>query len=95
MEIYITAVLKAKPEHLEEVITKLKNVVAQSRKEEANILYNLHQAVDDRNTLTLYEVWRDEAGLAAHNEQTYFKELGGLFETKLQQAPVILLTNLI
>lgn len=95
MEIYITAVLKAKPEHLEEVITKLKNVVVKSREEKANIQYNLHQAIEDKHVLTLYEVWKDEAGLANHNEQDYFKELGSLFETKLQEPPVIINAKII
>ena len=93
MEIYITAVLKVKPDDLEEVITELKDVVDQSRKEKANIQYNLHQAIDDKNVLTLYEVWKNQAGLDKHNEQEYFKALGSLFETKLQEPPVIILAK--
>lgn len=93
--LYITAVLKVKPEHLEEVITNLKNVVVKSREEEASLEYNLHQAIDDKNVLTLYKVWKDEAGLANHNEQDYFKELVSLFESSLQEPPVIINANII
>ena len=95
MEIYITAVLKVKPNDLEKVITKLKELVVLSRKEEANIQYNLYQAIEDKNVLTLYEVWKDEAGLANHNEQDYFKELVSLFETTLQEPLVIINANII
>lgn len=95
MEIYITAIVKAKSEHREEVVYELKNVVGQSRKETANKQYNLHQCIEDKNTLTLYEAWIDETGLDAHNEQPYFKALAPLFGKNSQEPPIILLHNMI
>lgn len=94
MKIYLTAIIKAKEEHREEVAAILQNMVLQTRKEEASELYSLHQGIEDKNLFTFYEIWKSKEGLDAHNQQPYIKAFGELSE-KLQEQPIVLLTNLI
>jgi quinol monooxygenase YgiN len=94
MKIYLTAIVRAKEEHREEVAAVLQNMVWQTRKEEASELYSLHQGIEDRNVFTFYEIWKSKEGLDAHNQQPYIKAFGELVE-KLQEKPIVLLTTLI
>lgn len=95
MKIYLTAIIKAKEEYREEVLSVLQNMVQQTRQEEACEQYSLHQGIDDKNLFTFYEIWKSKEGLDAHNQQPYIKSFGDLIEEKLQEQPVILLTTLI
>lgn len=94
MKIYLTAIIKVKEEHREEVAAVLQNMVLQTRKEAASELYSLHQGIEDKNVFTFYEIWKSKEGLDAHNQQPYIKAFGELGE-KLQEPPVVLLTTLI
>lgn len=40
--IYLTAIINAKPEYREDVLSALQNMVTETRKEDANIQYDLH-----------------------------------------------------
>ena len=93
MKVYLTAILKAVPSHREEVLALLLEMVEASRKEAACIQYDLHQVNDDENQFIFYEIWKDQAGLDAHNDQSYIVELGKVAGEKLQEAPQILLMN--
>ncbi|SDQ13345.1 Quinol monooxygenase YgiN [Chryseobacterium soldanellicola] len=95
MKIYLTAIIKAKEEHRDEVLDVLQNMVKETRKEEANELYSLHQGIDDKNHFIFYEIWKSEEGLAQHNQQPYIKAFGALINEKLQEKPQIYLTNII
>jgi len=46
MSIYLTVIVKSKPEKKEELRTLLLNMVYQSRKEGACIQYDLHEVTD-------------------------------------------------
>lgn len=48
--IYLTAIVKAKPEYREDVLFVLKNMVTVTKKEDANIQYDLHQGLQGENT---------------------------------------------
>jgi len=95
MKIHLTAIIKVKEEHRDEVVSILQNMVQCTRKEEACELYNLHQSFEDKNLFTFYEIWKSQEGLSAHNEQPYIKAFGELTEKKLQEQPRIILTKLI
>lgn len=43
--------------------------------EPACLLYNANVSVDDPHLYCLYEVYEDEAALAAHRETPHFKEI--------------------
>ncbi|TCC97246.1 antibiotic biosynthesis monooxygenase [Pedobacter hiemivivus] len=95
MKIYITAIIKAKEQYREEVLSILQNMVEQTHKEEACELYVLHQGIDDKNLFTFYEIWKNKEGFDAHNQKPYIKAFGQLVEEKLQEQPTVLLTELI
>jgi quinol monooxygenase YgiN len=95
MKIYLTAVIKAKEEHRNEVLEILQNMVKETVKEEANELYTLHQGIEDKNQFVFYEIWKSEAGLAQHNQQPYIQAFGALVDEKLQEKPQIYLTHII
>lgn len=89
MKIYLSAIIKAKPEYQKEVEDVLLNMVEQTRKEEACIKYDLHQDLSDPNTYIFYEVWANQEGLNNHNQFSYIKDFGELISTKLQEQPII------
>ncbi|MFC6100932.1 putative quinol monooxygenase [Olivibacter domesticus] len=93
MNIYLTAIIKTKPEHFTEVLTVLQNMVQETRKEEACIQYDLHQEKEDENIFIFHEIWKDQAGLDSHNQQSYILAFGQLAKEKLQETPQIYLTN--
>ncbi|MEG0928475.1 MULTISPECIES: putative quinol monooxygenase [Chryseobacterium] len=95
MKIHLTAVIKAKEEHQSEVLEVLQNMVKETRKEEACELYNLHQGIEDKNHFVFYEIWKNEDGLAQHNQQSYIQAFGALVDEKLQEKPQIYITSLI
>ncbi len=95
MKIHLTAIIKAKKEHQAEVLKALQNMVKETRKEEACELYSLHQGIEDKNEFVFYEIWKNEEGLAQHNEQPYIKAFGALADEKLQEKPQIYLTHII
>lgn len=92
---YITAIIKAKEEHRNEVLETLQNMVRETIKEEASEQYTLHQGIEDHNTFVFYEIWKNEDGLAGHNEQPYIKAFGNLINEKLQEPPQIYVTQAI
>ncbi|SHK46942.1 putative quinol monooxygenase [Chryseobacterium polytrichastri] len=95
MKIYLTAVIKAKEEHRAEVLEALQNMVTETRKEEANELYTLHQGIEDKNQFIFYEIWKDQEGLTLHNQQPYIQAFGALVDEKLQEKPQLYLTEII
>ncbi|KPH12771.1 putative quinol monooxygenase [Chryseobacterium sp. ERMR1:04] len=95
MKIYLTAVIKAKEEHRTEVLEALQNMVTETRKEEANEMYTLHQGIEDKNQFIFYEIWKDQEGLTLHNQQLYIQAFGALVDEKLQEKPQLYLTEII
>lgn len=88
MSIYLTVVVKAKPEHQQEIKTLLYSLPELSKKEDACIEYDVHQSIDDENTFILNEEWESLEGLSLHNEQPYSKEFFASFD-KLQENPIL------
>lgn len=72
--IYLNAIVHSKKEKVAEVKTLLQQLVVQSKQEEACIQYDLHQDLKEDHIFFFYEIWKDEEGLALHNQQTYLKE---------------------
>ena len=95
MKIYLTAIIQSKEEYRTEVMEVLQNMVKETRKEEANESYILHQGIEDKNQFVFYEIWKNKEGLALHNQQSYIKAFGALVDEKLQEKPQIFLTTII
>ncbi|MCP2025166.1 quinol monooxygenase YgiN [Flavobacterium sp. HSC-32F16] len=92
MSIYLTVVVKAKPEHQQEIKTLLYSLPELSIKEETCIEYNVHQSIDDENIFILNEKWESLDGLSLHNQQPYSKAFFASFD-KLQEQPIIYRSN--
>lgn len=93
MKIYLTAIIKSKPEFLQELKNVLENMVIHTRKEPACLQYDLHQSISDENTFVFYEIWENQSGLDHHNNQPYIKDFIELVSEKLVQLPEVYLTN--
>jgi len=93
MKIYLTAIIKSKPEYTDDVVQVLENMVLQTRKETACIQYDLHRSIRDENLFVFYEIWESQQALDSHNEQPYIREFGQLADEKLQEKPEIYLTR--
>lgn len=70
MSIYLTAIIKSKPDTVAQLRGVLLDMVANSRKEEACIQYDLHESAEDF-TFVFQEEWKDQTGLDQHNQQPY------------------------
>lgn len=70
MSIYLTAIVKSKPEKRAELKLFLLNMVSLSRAETACIQYDLHENVSE-NIFVFQEEWANQQGLDAHNRQAY------------------------
>ncbi len=88
MSIYLTVVVKAKPEHQQEIKNLLYSLPELSIKEDACIEYEVHQSIDDENIFILHEKWESLDGLSLHNEQQYSKDFFASFD-KLKEQPII------
>jgi len=95
MNINLTAIIKSKAEHIEEVKRVLKDMVVQSKKETACLQYDLHQSTESPNIFVFHEIWEDEKGFALHNEQPYIMAFGEIANEKLQEQPTIYVTEII
>lgn len=93
MSIYLTAVIKVKPEYRNEIEIILKKMVVETLREEACLQYDLHQGINDPNTFVFYEIWKDQKGLNMHNQQLYIRAFGNLSPEKFQEQPQIYLTK--
>lgn len=69
--ISITAIIKSKPENLEEVKNMIHHLVNETRKEAACVRYDLHTT---ENVFIIWEEWKDQPGLDIHNNQTYLQD---------------------
>lgn len=93
MQIYITAIIKSKPEYRTEVQAVLQNMINETKKEKTCLQYDLHQDLENENTFVFYEIWENKAGLDLHNQQSYIQEFGQIVYEKLQETPQIYLTK--
>lgn len=94
MKIYLTAIIKSKPEHTAQILGILQNMVAHSRTEPGCLQYDLHRDNADTNTFVFYEIWQSEAVLEQHNAQPYLQEFVAA-NAKLAEPPLILKTTLL
>ncbi|PKK36704.1 hypothetical protein BWI96_10000 [Siphonobacter sp. SORGH_AS_0500] len=92
-QVYITAIVRGRPEYRSQLKDILGNLVQESRKEVSCLRYDLHTTVDDPDTFTFYEIWNDAKGLEEHNHQPHVKAFAAIIDTMLVEQPIILLTK--
>ena len=53
----------------------VKELISESRKEEACISYNLYEDINNRNILTFIEEWKDENAINHHRETEHYSRI--------------------
>lgn len=92
MPVYLTAVIKSKAAHRDEIRETLRAMVTESRRESACLQYDLYQDDADPNVFVFQEIWESREGLEVHNAQPYIQAFGRSLD-KLQSNPEIYLTQ--
>lgn len=92
--ILIVATFVAKPGTAETLHKVLSACVLPSRKEAGNILYNLYRSTEDDHQFLFHEIWKNQAAIDQHNEQTHFKTLLAESAALLTQAPDVRVSDI-
>ena len=69
--------------------------MADSRAEEGNINYDIHQAIDDPTVFVWHETWKNKAAIDEHFETSFFKDFFAKVEKFAAEPPQITLTKMI
>jgi quinol monooxygenase YgiN len=93
MKINLTAILKSKPENIEELRHILLDMVNQSKSETACVQYELHQDKNDKSLFIFHEVWENQIGFEQHNQQSYIQSFFQNSKSLLQEEPLLYFTN--
>lgn len=94
-KIVLVARLKVKEDAVEEAKKAALAIVADSRAEEGNINYDIHQAIDDPTVFVWHETWADKAAIDEHFETPFFKDFFAKIEKFAAEEPQITLTKMI
>lgn len=73
MPLVLMVVWIALPGREERVAEILRTMVRSTRLEAGCVQYEAHRSVDDPRRFMLYEVYRDEAALKAHEDSEHFR----------------------
>ena len=71
MSIYLTVIVKAMPEHHQEIKILLYNLPELSKKEEACLEYDVHQSIDDESNFIINEKWESLDGVPPRRQRRY------------------------
>ncbi|MDL2215285.1 antibiotic biosynthesis monooxygenase [Dysgonomonas sp. OttesenSCG-928-M03] len=82
-ELRIIATIVVKAEYKKEVLLAIHNVVDETRKEEGNISYELHENVNNHLEYTIFEVWKSQEAIDLHNASTHFDEFKKAIDGKI------------
>jgi quinol monooxygenase YgiN len=70
----IYAKFTVKDDSTDEVLAILDELIEKTRKEPGSISYQLFQSVSDPTILTVFEQWKDQEAIDAHNASTHFNK---------------------
>ena len=71
----------------DKLIDVMREPIAQTAKEDGNILYELSQSIKEPNEFVLYERWKSLDALNSHLKQPYLAKLLASLEGLLAEAP--------
>lgn len=94
-KIILVARLKVMEDTIEEAKQAALAIVADSRAEEGNINYDIHQAIDDPTVFVWHETWKNKAAIDEHFETDFFKDFFAKVEKIAAEPPQITLTKMI
>ena len=76
----LTVTIHVKPEHVDKFLAATLANARGSRAEPGNLRYDVLRSTDDPNHFTLYEVYRDDAAMAAHRETRHYQQWAAAVE---------------
>ena len=71
--VYVFAKWQVREGSFSTVLALLKDAAEQSRAEEGNLFYKIHQSTTDSNTIVLLEGYADESAANAHRASGHFQ----------------------
>jgi quinol monooxygenase YgiN len=71
----VTAFWEAKPAEVANVVEILRQFLPQAQREPGVKAFQIHQSLSDPEKFFFYEVFRDEAAFADHQQSQHFKTL--------------------
>lgn len=74
MSIAIFASIQARPEHRDEVLQALRQMVSASRAEPGNLRYDLFERDGALGTFDLYELYVDHSAVEAHRHSAHYAD---------------------
>lgn len=92
-KIVLIARVKVKEDKIEELKSAALKIVADSRAEEGNINYDIHQSVEDETLFFWHETWKNKAAIDEHFETPFFKEFFEITSGLVAEPPQINLTR--
>lgn len=94
-EIVIIARLKVKDGEVEAAKNAVLAIVEDSRAEEGNLNYDIHQAIDDPTVFIWHETWKSKSAIDEHFATDFFQGLLAAVGPLAAEPPVITLTKMI
>lgn len=91
--IVLIARLKVKADKIEELKKAALKIVEDSRSEEGNINYDVHQSVEDETLFFWHETWKNKAAIDEHFATTFFGEFFKTVEEVAAEPPQVNLTK--
>ena len=74
-KIYMFAKFQAKPQHRDELFTRLKEMVELTTKESGCVFYHLHVDREAKDTFYFMECWKDQDALDFHMQTPYVQAI--------------------
>jgi quinol monooxygenase YgiN len=87
-ELKIVATIVTKSEFQNDLEKTFQIVVDETRREAGNILYELHQDINNPLKYIILETWQSQEVIDRHNESAYFKAFVNAIEGKVKSLTV-------
>lgn len=71
----VTAFWEAKPEEVDALVGIIRKFLPQAQREPGVKAFQIHQSLTERTKFFFYEVFKDEAAFAEHQQSEHFKTL--------------------
>jgi quinol monooxygenase YgiN len=85
----VIASLRAKPGSEDQLRTALSSLIEPTKKEDGNVNYDLHEAVDQPGLFYFYENWESAEALQQHMQAPHMVEALGAAQALLAEPPSI------
>ena len=91
--IVLIARVKVNKDKIEPLKSAALKIVADSRAEDGNINYDVHQSIEDETIFFWHETWKNKAAIDEHFETPFFKKFFEAVSEMVAEPPQINLTR--